>query len=242
MNMDQWIALSTHFREKLQQILITTRCRLCRAPGLPGLELCAECRRELPWLGHACRGCALPLPRGTSATHCPDCQKGTSSLDGCDALFSYGSPVDQWIQGLKFHQDLGAARLFGRLLADSLPAAEPEPSISVVPVPLHRKRLSERGYNQALEIARPLSRLGYQLDLRACRRHKATASQSGLAANDRWGNMRAAFTVTQALHKRHFILVDDVLTTGATLNSLARALKDAGAQRVEARVIARTVK
>jgi ComF family protein len=156
-------------------------------------------------------------------------------------LFSYNSPVDGWIQGLKFDQDLAVAALLGRLLVETLPSFHNGCSATVLPVPLHRNRLRERGYNQALEIARPLVRKGYRLDPRCCRRHKATTAQSKLPAASRKGNLRDAFAVTRPVEGESFLLVDDVITTGATLNELARTLKKAGAARVEARVIARTL-
>ena len=162
------------------------------------------------------------------------------ALDRCRALFEYRTPVDRWILDMKFHQDLVAARLFGALLSEALPPCE-DGGPSILPVPLHRKRLSERGYNQALEIARPLRKQGYPLELDCCYRERYTAAQSGLPATNRRANLRGAFAADWALHGRSFILVDDVITTGATLNELARTLKRAGAERVEALVIARTV-
>lgn len=223
---------------KLQQELFPTTCRLCLAPGLPGLELCSDCRSELPWLQHACPGCALPLPLQSGPTHCPACLKAPPALDHCQALFRYRPPVDRWIQDLKFHQDLGAARLLGRLLAETMP--EPEPALRVLPVPLHRRRLRQRGYNQALEIARPLLKNGLRLETDCCRRHRASAAQSGLPSAKRRANVRGVFSVTRPLAGSRLLLVDDVMTTGATLNELARTLKNAGAEWVEAWVVART--
>lgn len=222
-----------------QSMLLPTTCRLCRAPGMQGVELCINCRSDLPWIAHACTGCAAPLP-STAVTYCAKCQKKRSALNRCRALFTYSNPVDTWIQDMKFRQDLAAARLLGRLLTESL---EPDNSdaTSILPVPLHRKRLAERGYNQALEIARPLRKLGYWLELNCCYRSRDTTAQSVLPASRRRQNLRGAFSVKQALDGRNFILIDDVFTTGATLNELARALKHAGANRVEALVIARTV-
>jgi len=150
-------------------------------------------------------------------------------------------PIDQWIQQLKFRQDLTTARLLGELLAQQVPANNNDRPVNLLPVPLHRSRLRMRGYNQALEIARPLVRKGYPLQPAVCRKHKATTAQSDLPARERRRNVRGVFSVTRPLQGEHFLLVDDVLTTGATLNELARTLKNAGAERVEAWVIARTV-
>jgi ComF family protein len=229
----QWI-------KKLQPVLFPSTCRLCRAPGLPGLELCPACRAELPWIAHSCRRCALPLPRNAGITICFDCINTQRSLDRCTALFEYRPPVDRWIQNLKFSQDLAAAGLLGQLLAGKIPANNRERPATALPVPLHRKRLSERGYNQALEIARSLPEKGYRLDPTCCRRHKATSAQSNLPASARKGNVRNAFSVSLPMEGSRLLLIDDVMTTGATLNELARTLKNAGAERVDAWVIART--
>lgn len=227
--------------EKLQHSTFPTSCRLCRAPGEPGIELCVPCRRELPWLTRACRRCALPLPPESNATTCSNCQKSPSPLAECRALFTYQPPVDGWIQKLKFDQDLAAARLLGALLARSLQREVGAASVALLPVPLHRRRLSERGYNQAMEIARPLARCGYRVETRCCTRIRDTGAQSGLPATARRGNMRGAFSVCRPVSGQHFVIIDDVLTTGSTLKELARALTAAGADSVRAWVIARAV-
>jgi len=226
--------------KKLQPVLFPSTCRLCRAAGLPGLELCPTCRAELPWIAHSCTRCAIPLPRDIGITICFDCINTQPSLDSCTALFEYRPPIDRWIQDVKFAQDLATAHLLGELLAGKIPADSRKRPAIVLPVPLHRKRLSERGYNQALEIARSLSEKGYRLDPTCCRRHKATSAQSDLPAGARKGNVRNAFSVSRLMKESRVLLIDDVMTTGATLNELARTLKKAGAERVEAWVIART--
>lgn len=223
----------------VQSRIFPATCRLCRAPGKHGLEVCQACARELPWLKHACARCALPLPPEAPLTHCAACRKSPPPLDRCAAMFLYQEPVSSWIQDLKFHQDLYAARLFGRLLFASLPENH-DPSTLVIPVPLHRQRLAERGYNQALEIARPLAGLGYTLRPRYCRRHKMTPAQSGLPAEQRRANLRNAFSLTRRLDGCRVILIDDVMTTGTTLNAVATRCRQAGARRVEAVVLART--
>lgn len=226
---------------RLQQSLFPPRCRLCMGTGEPGLDLCRPCRAELPWLPRACPRCALPLPEGAAHSLCAHCQNTPPHLDGCRALFLYRPPVDRWIQDLKFHQDLSAARLFGTLLAQNPRLPAPSAALALLPVPLHAKRLAQRGYNQALEIARPLKRLGYQLDARCCRRSRHTDAQSALSAAKRNSNVRGAFSAAVPLQGRHFILIDDVLTTGATLNEVARTLRRAGAESVTAWVLARAV-
>jgi len=226
---------------KLQSLLFPPTCRLCRAPGLPGLELCSSCRAELPWIRHSCSCCALPLSLDAGTTLCVKCMGKQPSLDSCSALFAYRTPVDGWIQDLKFAQDLSTAGLLGSLLASRITSDDREQPAIVLPVPLHRKRLAERGYNQALEIARSLTGKDYQLDPCCCQRHRATSAQSNLPASVRKQNVHNAFSVSRLPVGAHVLLIDDVMTTGATLNELARTLKRAGAETVRARVIARTI-
>ena len=238
MKVSQWWAASCR---RLRCSLFPSRCRLCLGPGQPGLDLCRPCCAELPWLCQACPRCALPLPEDAADTLCAHCQKCPPVLDGCRALFRYRAPVDRWIQDLKFHQDLSAARLFGTLLAQDPTLPPPSASLALLPVPLHAKRLAQRGYNQALEIARPLKRAGYHVDARCCRRSRHTDAQSALSAAKRKGNVWGAFSVPVPIQGRHFLLIDDVLTTGATLNELAHTLRRAGAESVTAWVLARAV-
>jgi ComF family protein len=161
-------------------------------------------------------------------------------LDCCNALFAYLPPVDNWIHALKFGHDLSLARLMGLLLAERMPP--PSGSARILAVPLHPRRLRQRGFNQAAEIARPLLRRGWQPGRYGCHRVRHTGAQSALTACDRQGNLRHAFGVRKRLQGDHILLIDDVMTTGATLNELAGTLKAAGADRVDAWVIARTLK
>jgi len=235
------VTLVYNWTNKLLFTLFPQVCRLCLAPVGQGGMLCAACCSELPWLPRTCAGCAIPLPAGTQATHCPQCQKTPPHLDRCQALFAYAAPIDQWIQAMKFRQDLTAARLLGGLLARRVAVNHTDRPLHLLPVPLHRSRLRVRGYNQSLEIARQLAGRGYALRPGVCLKHRATTAQSDLPASARRDNVRGAFSVTRPLQGERFLLVDDVLTTGATLNELAHTLKNAGAEHVEAWVIARTV-
>lgn len=158
----------------------------------------------------------------------------------------YAAPLDQLVLALKFGGQLPVAPLFGQLLADALrrlpPQAWPE---LLAPVPLGRHRLAERGFNQALEIARPLARhLGLPLAARLLSRARETAPQSLLTPGERRANLRSAFSLPQAgleqVRGRHVGVVDDVLTTGATLEEIAATLKRSGAVRVTCLAFART--
>lgn len=225
--------------EKAQDCLFPRRCRLCLAPGHNGLELCADCLRDLPWLQHSCLRCALPLP-AAAGTLCGRCQSRPLAIDQCHSLFAYQYPLDHLIQRIKFQQDLVLLDSFGKLLAEQLQRRLIRVD-RVLPVPLHSKRLAERGYNQSRELLRALQKSGnYKIDTACCKRTRATGTQSTLSARQRRSNLRGAFSVTEDVKGQHLLLVDDVLTTGSTLHEIARTLKKAGAAQVDAWVIART--
>lgn len=212
-------------------------CQVCGGAGARGIDLCLPCREELPWLGPCCNRCALPLP---VAGVCGQCQCHPPPFDAVLAPLRYQPPVDWLLQGLKFHGRLSAARLLGHLLGEALAARGTGLPDLIVPVPLHPARLAERGYNQALELARPLARqLGLPLAAGLCRRTRATDTQSLLPAAARRRNVRGAFTLTGPLPGSHVAIVDDVVTTGATVAELATTLRRAGATRVEVWAVAR---
>lgn len=209
-------------------------CELCGAPS--GAEfLCAGCAADLPLLPEHCPRCALPSP-GNAV--CGACLRHAPYFDATIALWRYEFPCDRMVQSLKYRARLALAGFFGARLASraSLHAE------LIVPMPLHPSRLAARGFNQALEIARELARCrGIPVETRAGRRIKDTAPQAGLPYEKRARNVRGAFACDLDLHGRTVAVVDDVMTTGATLDELARTLKRAGAARVENWVVARTV-
>lgn len=229
------------FFSGLGPALLPLRCLVCADPGDGGRDLCAACHRELPWNHSACARCALPLPR--PAPRCGLCLAGRPPQAATRAVFRYAPPLDRLLPRLKFHGDLAAGRLLAQLMAEGLAkslAAAPRPA-ALVPVPLHRGRLRQRGYDQALELARPLAR-SLALPLLADRllRQRATAPQSELDARARQRNVRGAFALAPGpALPAHVALVDDVMTTGATLAEAARLLRRAGVARVELWVVAR---
>ena len=220
-----------------------SHCLACGGRGTGGRDLCAACHAGLPWLRTACPRCALPVPApGAVCGECLRARLDSSRppLDAIHAAFLYARPLDRLLPRFKFHHDLAAGALLSALMVQALrrdpPADWPD---ALVPVPLHRGRLRARGYDQALELARPLARgCGVPLQAGVLRRRRATAAQSELDAAARRRNLRAAFAVHGAV-PAHVALVDDVMTTGATLEAAARALRKAGAERVEAWVCAR---
>ena len=173
-----------------------------------------------------------------SAT-CPACTARPPPLDGTHAAFDYAFPLDRLLPRLKFHRDFAAGRVLAQCMAERF-AALPRPQ-ALVPVPLHRGRLRQRGYDQALELARPLAKtLDLPLQAGLLQRCRATRAQSRLDADARGRNLRGAFRVdTRATLPAHVALVDDVMTTGATLHAAAETLRAAGVARVDAWVCAR---
>lgn len=216
--------------------LFALRCLVCFESGAHGRDLCAACLAALPRQGPACLRCALPMPQpGT----CGTCLQCPPPLDEVHAAFDYAFPLDRLLPRLKFHRDFAAGRVLAQCMEERC-ASLPRPD-AVLPVPLHRARLRQRGYDQALELAKPLAR-ALQLPLLgdALQRRKATTPQSRLDATTRQRNLGDAFVVaTQAALPAHVVLLDDVMTTGATLHAAARALRDGGVQRVDAWVCAR---
>jgi ComF family protein len=215
-------------------------CFLCR--GAARGALCAECDAELPRLapsdemrgeGRLCPRCALPSPAGAV---CGRCLSEAPHYDATVAALEYRFPADALVHALKFRGELALSSLLGALLAAR---ASGEGIDLVVPVPLSAARLRARGYNPAVEIARHVA--PDRIDLAACVRVGDTAPQTGLDLESRRHNVRGAFRCTRALEGARVAVVDDVMTTGATLDEIARVLKQAGAARVVNWVVARTL-
>ena len=210
-------------------------CVLCLA-GPAGSLVCRACACALPRIQACCIRCALPLPH---AAVCGSCLRAAPPFESALAVYEYGFPVDRLLQRFKFSGDLAVGRWLALRLADRAGQA-PRPSF-VVPMPLSRERLKMRGFNQAGEIARVVARsIGAPLDLGALERTRDTSAQSGLSRRARRANLRGAFRCPRGLAGKDVALVDDVITTGATANEAARALKRAGAASVHVWAIART--
>lgn len=228
----------------LAQTLCPETCPRCGEESAGGF--CAACSGDFPRVDGACRACGLPGPGHA----CPASLPGWR-LDAIRAPFVYRAPLSHCVQRLKFARQHRLGRALGLLLARELggdstargtPADNSTDCNMLVAVPLHPRRLRERRFNQADEIARPIARaFDVALQSRGIRRALHTGAQTGLARAERLVNLESAFRVSCRLDGARIAIVDDVITTGATVNSLAAALKEAGAGRVEAWAVARTV-
>lgn len=215
-------------------------CSVCGTDAHRELDLCLPCHEELPFNAHACPRCASPLAEPASPV-CGQCLGRHWYFDRSLVPFVYRPPISGLITALKFHGQLASARLLGELLCEHVLAHNASLPQALIPVPLHASRLRERGFNQALEIGRILSRrLGIPLQKHACRRLRRTAAQSGMQVRARRRNVRNAFSYSGPGTFEHVAIVDDVLTTGHTVNEVARVLRKAGAHRIDVWCVART--
>ena len=210
-------------------------CQLCGAASA-ARPLCAACLEELPWLPRGrCEVCAVTLATGRV---CGACLDRAPRFDRVEAVFGYRYPVDSLIRAYKYHGRLALARVLGELLA-----REVTPDVDViVPTPLAPRRLAERGFNQALEIARVIAAAtGVRLLPDACRKTVDTPPQAALPWKERARNVRRTFVCEANFNGERVAVVDDVLTTGSTLDELTRVLRKAGASSVRGWVIARAL-
>ena len=200
---------------------------------------CAACDRALPYLEAAhCPSCALPTLRSEV---CGQCLKHPPLFTRTTAVFGYAFPLDKLIQAMKYGEQLALAHAFAEKLARRIDRTDlPD---CIIPMPLYPAKLRKRGFNQSQLLAAGVARgLGLELLPHACRRIRDTPPQSALPWKERKKNVRNAFCCDADLTGRRVALVDDVLTTGASLNALAEAVQKRGAVEISAWVVARTLK
>jgi ComF family protein len=215
------------------------RCAVCGI--VPGAPVCAGCADDFFPAGlPRCALCALRLAQTGDAILCGRCLREPPRYDATFALADYAPPVDGMVIALKFRHRLELARVFGELLAERLGDRLPRDAL-LAPVPLAFERHAERGFNQAREIARTVARrLALPLEADALVRLKHGAPQEALTRDARRRNVRGAFAARADVRGRTVVVVDDVMTSGATLDEVATVLKHAGAARVLNLVVART--
>lgn len=203
---------------------------------------CSGCAEDLPWNELQCARCAESLPAPLPAgINCADCQQRPPPYVAAAAPLTYTFPVDAAIKALKFRRRLEYGPAFGAMLVAML-ARLPHDIDAVLPVPLHWRRQAVRGFNQAHELCRPLRKCTDLPLVPNVSRIRATPRQSGLSAEQRRRNLRAAFVVDGRVESRHVLIVDDVITSGATCRQLARVLLRAGAEKVSVVAVARALR
>ena len=221
----------------------TRPCLLCLGDTASDRDICHPCQLELPWNRLHCRLCAVPMPNDGQL--CGQCQTQSPAFTEVVAPFAYGFPVDSLIPAYKYRGQLTYSRLLSHLLTEALRVHYQNRTLPdcLVPMPLHHTRMARRGFNQATELARPVARaLSRPMMANVLLRHRATQTQKGLSASDRRRNLRGAFSCrrVELIAGRHVALIDDVMTTGATVEEASRTLLAAGARQVSVWCVART--
>ncbi len=227
-----------------QKLLRRFSCVFCGQSGCVadsvGNTVCDRCLQVLPRNEIFCERCGQPLITAQlQGVMCASCQAHVPAYFKARAPFRYAFPVDSALKALKFRRQLMYAPAFATLLLPSL--AESFSDVDcLVAVPLHRRRQAGRGFNQATELCRTLVKHTNLPVFTQVKRTRHTSSQSGLSAAARQSNLRNAFTIRGNLTERYPLIIDDVITTGATCEYLARALLAAGARRVSVLTVARS--
>lgn len=217
---------------------IPQRCLLCTEVIVDSHVLCGGCEGELPYNDASCSRCAAIISAGEL---CGNCLREPPPFDCAFVPLRYHYPIDHLVRRLKYAEDPATGRLLGRFMAEELLATRCTPlPEALIPIPLHPGRLRERGYNQALEICRSIAdRTGIPIESALLSRQRATPPQVGMRRNDRERNMRNAFRLERSPGFRHIALIDDVITSGATMRAAARTLRAGGASRIESWSLAR---
>lgn len=238
-------AHAARFAADARDLLFPPHCPGC-GDGLEprtGEALCPQCRRDLPSLAEPqCPGCGIAAAADPAA-FCPSC-RGRSALDAVVFAAPYAGTARELVHRFKYRADFEAGRLLARLLAQRVDATLPGGVDLLVPVPLHRGRLGRRGFNQAALLARGVGRiLGRPVCFSSLARARTTRILAGLRREERARELRGAFAVRRPARVagRRVLVVDDVLTTGATAEGCCRALKDAGALWAGVAVAARVI-
>jgi len=223
-------------------------CLLCDRPLTGPDNICRDCEEHLPWQPPGCERCGLRTTAlSPGRTVCSHCAAEPPVWDRCLAVFDYQPPVNALIAAFKYRHCFAEARALGKLMSLTFERHYVENGLTMpdclLPVPLHPKRLRHRGFNQAVVLARSVSRhAGVKLDIDSVKRRHHTSAQKGQGRAERNANMRQAFVLSEQHHippTSHIAIVDDVVTTGATTSAIARLLCDRGVRRVDVWCVAR---
>ncbi len=224
---------------KIINWILPHTCILCHRKSDQRMDLCSACESELPFIAHACPYCGLPIP--ANALACGQCIKQPPLYDHTFTLFTYQSPITKLIYDLKFNRKLVNAKVLGDLMAKQLKITKKPDCL--IPIPLHNKRLRARGFNQALEIARPIAKkFKIPINFTSCKRIKHTDAQAMISKKKRKKNIKNAFAIDANFQAHHVVIIDDVVTTGQTVLEFARVLRKNGIQKIDVWCCARTNK
>ena len=222
-----------------QRMRLPAICVLCNQYHRGRLAICAECHQHLTPIGPACYHCALPLPEGDFLI-CGHCCKKKPDVDQTIAAYCFEEPLRALLHEFKYHEGLYLCSFLASLIANAIP---PDAAMTqcLIPVPMHPKRLRQRGFNQAAELTKQLGHtLKLPYELSHCKKIINTAPQASLNGQQRRQNLQHAFEATP-LPYQHITLIDDLFTTGSTVNELANVLKKQGVTRVDVWCCARVL-
>jgi ComF family protein len=225
------------------QTLLPKNCILCGLRSDTTLELCKICYQSLPWLHNACYQCGVHLENMHESIRCRKCIISPPVFDRVCAMFNYDFPLNKIISQLKFKTKLACGKLLGQLLLQQYQTWYTLESVpeAILPVPLSSIRLRQRGFNQVLEILRPLI-LATKFPLLddVCIRVKNTKPQTSINMKYRKRNLLSAFRLLRPIRYSHIAIVDDVFTTGSTISAVSIILRNVGVQQIDIWCICRT--
>ncbi len=233
---NKWLKIVQHLPRYC--LPLSCHCVLCLQPSERDIALCFACERQLPWLKNPCTRCGISV--APPFTVCPQCMHQPPPFERLSSLFDYAWPLDRFIAKLKYGAHLPFGKMLGTLLATHLEV--PQRVDCLLGMPLHPHRQQERGFNQSFEIAQEIAkRTQLPFDRRSCTKVIDTPSQAALTANQRAHNLsQHAFAISKDFSAKHVLVIDDVVTTMATISAFSRALKHHGVSTVEIWSVCRT--
>lgn len=211
-------------------------CLLCDLQSDTEHAICQSCFMTLPIAKSNCQQCGLPAHAADIFTLCGACLSNPPPFDRTTALFDYAAPISTLIWKLKFRGDLSIAHLFAKYWIDFIEKHDAKSALPdvIIPVPLHPTRLKQRGFNQAVEIAKPIGKyFQIPVDVRSCIRIRNTQTQSSLPAHQRKHNVTNAFALSHTIDAKHVVILDDVMTTGNTTSEISYLLKKVGVEKID---------
>ena len=224
----------------IQDYLLPPTCILCGNPGFDSQDICPACFNDMQKNIHCCYRCAETFETANrTPLLCGHCLSKSPTFDETYAPYLHQGAIRHLIATLKFNRKYKNARVLAYLLTTHIKNTAEIPDL-IIPVPLHTQRYKERGFNQSTEIAKTIAkRLNIPIDTKSCVRQRNTLHQIDLPAKERQKNIKNAFAVIRQIEAQHIAILDDVMTTGSTVNELAKVLKKAGVARIDIWVCAR---